>query len=143
MPEQKKNTLQQVLEAHQAVTNLIDSDKRNKYILSSATRIKLAANLRKTRGPAQDYEKERVELVKSLGEVDEKGSTKVKPENQEKFESDLKAMLATETDVVFTPITEAALLGVTEEEEKAGKKANQIDIDLIAFMQEVGLLKNE
>ena len=143
MSEPKKNTLQQVLEAHQAVTTLIDSDKRNKYVLSSATRIKLAGNLRKTRGPAEDYEKERVELVKTLGEVDEKGSTKVKPENQAKFEEELKTMLAQETDVTFNPITEAALLGATEEEEKAGKKANQIDIDLIAFMQEVGLLKNE
>jgi hypothetical protein len=143
MSEQKKLSVQQVCEANQAIMALIDSDKRNKFILSSATRIKLAGNLRKTKDIAADYDTERQALVKELGAVDETTkSVTVKPENNDAFSTQLKAMLAVETDVVLNPITEAALLGVTEEEEKAGKKANQIDIDLIAFMQEIGLLTN-
>ena len=140
MSDTKKLTVRQVIDAHHGISNLIDSDKRNKFILSSATRIKLAGNLRKTKAVFEDYETERTALVQELGSKDDKGNVTVTPENQDKFATTLKVALDVETDVVLNPITEAALLGVTEDEEKAGKKANQIDIDLIAFMQEVGLL---
>ena len=140
MSEAKKLTVRNVIDAHQGISTLIDSDKRNKFVLSSATRIKLAGNLRKTKAVYEDYETERTALVKELGTADEKGNVTVTPENQEQFASTLKAALDQESDVTLNPITAAALFGCTEDEEKAGKKPNQIDIDLVAFMQEIGLV---
>jgi hypothetical protein len=140
MSDTKKLTVRNVIDAHHGISSLIDSDKRNKFVLSSATRIKLAGNLRKTKAVFEDYETERTALVQELGSKDDKGNVTVTPENQDKFATTLKAALDQETDVTLNPVTTEAIFGCTEDEEKSGKKPNQIDIDLVAFMQEIGLV---
>lgn len=135
-------TVEKVVEAYHVLTSLIQSDKQNKFVLSSATRITLAGNLRRVKDVYNDYEAERQELVKRLaGEPDPKtGNVTVDPKNNEEFQKELKKALAEPTDIVLKAITPEQLYGATEEEEKKGKKPNQIDIDLHAFLEEVGLL---
>jgi hypothetical protein len=121
-------TTKEVVKAQHAINSLIEQDKENKFIFPSAIRIKQAGNLRRTRPVVEDYLKEHETLVRRLGKASESGNITVTPENVEEFNRENNAMLAEPTDVVLTPMTEKDL------------GENQLSIDLIATLQEVGLL---
>lgn len=129
-----------VLVAHNALESLIKSDKANKLILTSATRIKIAGFLRKTRPVREDYDNANIETVRSLGEevVDKPGSFRVKGENITKYAEQNKAALCVPTEVKFDSISVADLFGDPDAE---AKDQNQVDMDVIAVLQDVGIIK--
>ena len=145
-------SVKQVLEAQGVINALLVADRDNKYVLASATRIKLAGNLRKTRPVVEDYQNEHKELVKRLGEPikDEKtgkdtGAIKVKPENQEEFTKENEGMLNAVTEVWLNPVEAWQLSGVSKAEfenpETDASKHNQIPVDVYASLISVGLVK--
>lgn len=118
-----------VVKAQHAINSLIEQDKENKFIFPSAIRIKLAGNLRKTRPVVEDYLKEHETLVRRLGKAQkEGGNITVTTENVEEFNKENNAMLDEATEVTLNPIGEKDL------------GENQLSIDLIATLQDVGLL---
>lgn len=120
-----------VLTAHLAILDLIEADKTNKFVFASATRIKLAGNLRKTRPVFEEFTKEKDELIKRLGAPVEgkPDEVKVTEENQAKFVSEIEAMYEADSDVTLNPV-DAKDLG-----------ENQLPIDLLANLETFGLLK--
>ncbi len=124
-------TVKQSIEANVTLESLISSDKDNKFVFPSSARIGFAGMLRKTRPILSDYQSEHSILVKRLGEeIDkEKGIWKVKAENTAEFNKENEAMLNEETDVVLKPISVSEL------------GENQIPIDLLATLIDVGVIK--
>lgn len=118
------------VKAQHIINTLIEEDKANKFVFPSSIRIKLAGNLRKTRPVVEDYLKEHESLVKRLGEPlkDKPDQIMVKAENANEFTKENEGMLAEKTDITLNPITEKDL------------GENQLSIDLIANLQDVGLL---
>ena len=132
-------TLRQVSEGAAALKALIEADKKNKIVLSSAVRIKFAGNVRKTREPLEDYAELRTEKVKELGEevADKPGSFKIKPENVKAWYDFENDALSAVTEVKFQPVTEAELFG---DPDLGPEKQNQIDIDVLDVFKDVGIL---
>lgn len=133
-------TVKQVIQANVALTELVKADKENKFILPSAVRIKLAGNLRKTRPVSDEYLEAYNLLVERLGEQVEgapEGSLKVKKENIATFKQEHKDALAVEKDITLTSVKQKDILG----DDGDGKKSNQIPVDLLADLIEVGVIQ--
>jgi hypothetical protein len=143
MSEANQLTVQKIYDAHIALSKLIETDKVNKFFFSRTVRMRISSYIRKTRPIFEDYTKERDDLIRALGELtNEKTQTyKVKPENQDQFNSEIKAMLEATYEIEFKPLTQDELFGVTEQQEAGGSKPNQIEMDLINLLEDVGLLK--
>lgn len=119
----------QGVQAQNVIQALIQSDKDNHFVFPSSIRIKFAGNLRRVRPITEDYEQERNRLVKELGEkVGDTDQIKVKPENMQKFTEELNKVLEMDSEVELKPVSQADL------------GDNQIPIDLLATMLEVGLV---
>jgi hypothetical protein len=139
-------TVKQAVEAQGVIEALIQSDKENKYVLSGATRSRLAGSLRKTRPEVEEYRKQHSDLVKRLGEPIEgkEGSFKVKKENIEEFNKENQEMLSAETDIVLSPVDAHQIYGVSKEDYENAEstaKQNQIPIDLYSVLLETNLVK--
>ena len=146
-------TTKQLVDAHTALMELINGDKQNKFVLSSAVRIRLAGNVRKTKDAVDEYIKERNELVTKLGQpvlgkdgnpVDGQLEVPVGTENYKKFVEEVEAMNAEVSEITLATIKEHELFGVTEkaykDESRDGTKDNQIPADLIAILQDLKIL---
>lgn len=141
--------VKQACTAHEAIQALIKDDRENKLVFPSSVRIKLAAQLRKTKPVYQEFSEEKIRLFKLYGEPvldkdgKDTGSMKLKPENTERVDEELKAALAVDTGIVLTPITTEDLAGVSEAHLKVypDAKQNQVDIELVAVLMDSGLLK--
>lgn len=123
--------LKQVLEAYAAIHQLIAADKANKWVLSSATRIKLAGNLRRAKVVQDDFVEERNKLIEKHGALQPDGSSdvgKATPEERKAFQAAHHALTETESDFTPSPITKADLC------------ENQIAIDVLAVLLDTGLL---
>lgn len=121
-------TTEKVLKANIALQSLLKADTENKFVFKTATRFKLAQNLRKVSPIQEDVEKSRNELIVRLGEQDEKGNTAVKSENIHAFSEALKELLAVKVDVEFIPIKVDDL------------GENQIPVDTLAALIEFGIV---
>lgn len=137
-------TVRQVLETRGVLGDLVIKDKENKYVFSGATRVKLALILRKLNPVQEEFQKENTDLIKELGKpmVNEKGE--VQPDNFEvakdspeyvTFLARQKELLDAETDIVLTPIPQESIVG-----NEGDPRSNQIPIDLIGLLFDVGLL---
>ncbi len=154
-------TVKQALEAQVVLKEFIEKDKQNKWIISSATRIKLALNLRKLNPVADTFTEENAKLVREYGvqEVEPDtgkaidGSFRVQPgtENYTKFFALQKEALAADSEVELSPVKADDLIGsdappVTTNDGtviRAAIKSNQVPVDLITFLFDVGLLIEE
>lgn len=124
-----KLTIKNIISAHGALLDLSQNDRANKFVFSSAIRLRLALNLRQTRPVFENYEERRVELVEKLGSpATASGTSRVKPENLPTFKAEHDAMLKEETDVQLNPLKEAEL------------GENQIPFDTLAALLDSGLL---
>jgi len=121
-------TTEKALKAHLALQNLLKADTDNKFVFKTATRFKLAQNLRKLTPIQEDVEKERNGLIIRLGSVDEKGNTIVKQENVGAFQQGIQELLAVKVDVEFTPVKVDDL------------GENQIPVDILAALIEFGIV---
>jgi hypothetical protein len=143
-----KLTVKQACTAREAIQALIKDDREDKYVLSSAVRIKLAGNLRKVKPVYDDYTEQRQAVFTKYGEkvLDNDGKEtdqiKLKPENVEVANKELEAALNVETDVELKPVTVEDLSGVTAADKKAHPeiKENQVDVELLGVLLDVGLL---
>lgn len=138
--------IKSILAAHAALTDLINLDRQNKLVLHSSVRIRLAGAIRKTRPTVEDFTEQNNELVMKYGtqvlDKDQKpveGQWEVRPDSTtfETFRTEKQALLDTDMEVSLSPLCTADLFGKTEDE----TKQNQIPLDLIDVMLEVGLLK--
>jgi hypothetical protein len=121
-------TTEKALKAHLALQNLLKADTDNKFVFKTATRFKLAQNLRKLTPIQEDVEKERNGLIIRLGSIDEKGNTIVKQENVGAFQQGIQELLAVKVDVEFTPVKVDDL------------GENQIPVDILAALIEFGIV---
>jgi hypothetical protein len=121
-------TTEKALKAHLALQNLLKADTDNKFVFKTATRFKLAQNLRKVTPVQEDVEKERNGLVVRLGSTDENGNTIVKQENIKAFQDGLKELLDVKVEVDFIPIKVDDL------------GENQIPVDILAALIEFGIV---
>lgn len=121
-------TTEKALKAHLALQNLLKADTDNKFVFKTATRFKLAQNLRKLTPIQEDVEKERNGLIIRLGSVDEKGNTIIKQENVAAFQQGIQELLAVKVDVEFTPVKVDDL------------GENQIPVDILAALIEFGIV---
>lgn len=121
-------TTEKALKAHLALQNLLKADSDNKFVFKTATRFKLAQNLRKLTPIQEDVDKERNGLIIRLGSVDEKGNTIVKQENVGAFQQGIQELLAVKVDVEFTPVKVDDL------------GENQIPVDILAALIEFGIV---
>jgi hypothetical protein len=121
-------TTEKALKAHLALQNLLKADTDNKFVFKTATRFKLAQNLRKVTPIQEDVEKERNGLIVRLGSLDEKGNTIVKQENVGAFQQGIQELLAVKVDVEFTPVKVDDL------------GENQIPVDILAALIEFGIV---
>lgn len=121
-------TTDKVLKANLALQSLLKADSDNKFVFKTATRFKLAQNLRKAAPIQEDVEKARNELIVRLGEQDEKGNTAVKQENIGAFSEGIKELLSVKVDVEFIPV----------KVEDLGE--NQIPLDTLAALIEFGIV---
>lgn len=122
--------LKNVLEAHGAISQIIAADRENKWVLSSATRIKLAGNLRKTREINEDFTQERNALIEKFGIKMPDGSFRIQPNTEDaaKFFATEKPLYDVEVEFIPSPINQSDL------------GENQIGIDLLAILMDTGLL---
>jgi uncharacterized protein YaaR (DUF327 family) len=121
-------TTEKALKAHVALQNLLKADTDNKFVFKTATRFKLAQNLRKLTPVQEDAEKERNSLIVRLGSTDENGNTIVKQENVAAFQNAIKELLEVAVNLEFTPIKVDDL------------GENQIPVDIMAGLIEFGIL---
>jgi len=121
-------TTEKALKAHLALQNLLKADTDNKFVFKTATRFKLAQNLRKLAPIQEDVEKSRNELIVRLGSADENGNTIVKPENVPAFSEGIKELLAVKVDIEFIPVKVDDL------------GENQIPVDVLAALIEFGIV---
>lgn len=121
-------TTEKALKAHLALQNLLKADTDNKFVFKTATRFKLAQNLRKLTPIQEDVEKERNGLIVKLGSTDENGNTIVKQENVAAFQQGIQELLAVKVDVEFIPIKVDDL------------GENQIPVDILAALIEFGIV---
>lgn len=140
-----KLTVKQVLSAYAALLGLIEADRQNKYVLSSATRIKLAGNVRRAKAIVEDAQEARDDLIKKLGKPNKDGVQSIEPNTPEKaiFDEETKKALDSETDLEgFSTVTEEDLFGKTVKDKDGNEKPqNQIDIDALSVLLDVGVLK--
>lgn len=123
--------LEKIVRAFETLTTLSLLDKEKGYDFKVATRLKVASNIRVLRPYVQDYMTQKEVLVRSLGtELKDKGQIAVLPENFDKFKAQNDEMLAVEHDVSFSTLKESEL------------GSNQIPFEVLADMQETGLLKD-
>lgn len=137
-------TVKQALEARAVLADLVGKDKENKYVFSGATRVKLALNLRKLNPIQEEFQKENTDLIKSLGKpiLDEKGaaipdSFEVPKDTDEfvVFQTKQKELLDADTDVTLSVLSEESIVG-----KEGDPRSNQLPIDLLGLLYEVGLL---
>lgn len=121
-------TTEKALKAHLALQNLLKADTDNKFVFKTATRFKLAQNLRKVTPIQEDVEKERNGLIVKLGSLDEKGNTIVKQENVPAFQQGIQELLAVKVEVEFIPVKVDDL------------GENQIPVDILASLIEFGIV---
>lgn len=121
-------TTEKALKAHLALQNLLKADTDNKFVFKTATRFKLAQNLRKLAPIQEDVEKERNGLIVKLGSQDENGSTIVKQENVAAFQQGIQELLSVKVDVEFISIKVDDL------------GENQIPVDILAALIEFGIV---
>lgn len=121
-------TTEKALKAHLALQNLLKADTDNKFVFKTATRFKLAQNLRKVTPIQEDVEKERNGLIVKLGSIDEKGNTIVKQENVPAFQQGIQELLAVKVEVEFIPVKVDDL------------GENQIPVDILASLIEFGIV---
>lgn len=121
-------TNEKALKAHLALQNLLKADTDNKFVFKTATRFKLAQNLRKLTPIQEDVEKERNGLIVRLGSLDENGNTIVKQENVAAFQQGIQELLAVKVDLEFIPVKVDDL------------GENQIPVDILAALIEFGIV---
>jgi len=121
-------TTEKALKAHLALQNLLKADTDNKFVFKTATRFKLAQNLRKVTPIQEDVEKERNGLIVKLGSLDEKGNTIVTQENVPAFQQGIQELLSVKVEVEFIPIKVDDL------------GENQIPVDILAALIEFGIV---
>lgn len=143
-----------------ALTELIKRDGENKWILPSSTRIKLSLNLRKLRPIQEEFTKENTENIKTYGtqQNDEAGkpidgnfSVDPATDQGKKFKAEQQALLDADSEVCLSPVKAEDLIGqdvppVTASDGtviRAGVRSNQIPMDLIALLFDVGILVEE
>lgn len=145
-----KLTVRSIIQAGDAIETLVKADQANKYVLSSATRIKLAGNLRKTRPVRDDYIEQRNALVVKFGEKvikdgKETDQIEIQPDSKNKpeFNKEHDGMLNSETDVALSKVSQVDLFGFTDEQVAANPalKQNQIDINLLLALQGAGVIE--
>ncbi len=128
----KTLTIKQALEANLVLESLISSDKSDKFVLASATRIKLAMNRRKLRPAVEEFQTQNNDLVKKYGKADEKNPENITVQNgtddYKAFILEQKGLLHSDAEVSLSPIKIADL------------GDNQIPIDLIDQLIEVGIV---
>lgn len=138
--------LKSILAAHAALSDLISLDRQNKLVLHSSVRIRLAGAVRKTRPTVEDFSEQNNELVMKYGtqvlDKDQQpvpGQFVVQPDSTtfETFRKEKQELLDTDIELTFTPLSTVDLFGKTEDE----TKQNQIPLDLLDALLEVGLLK--
>lgn len=136
-------TVKQVVEANNYLTLLIKADRENRIILSSATRMKLAGNLRPTKPVAEKYHEERAALFAKYGELNDKEEYVLRPSspNREAFNKELRELLAVETEIVsFQKVSHKDLFGEVVKSKDGDKPENQIDLDVLAGLIEFGII---
>jgi hypothetical protein len=123
-------TVQQSLEAYQVLKTLIESDKQNKFVFASSVRLKFSRQFAKLKNDVDAYKAEHAALVTRLGKqegdrisVDANG-----PEAVAEFNKENSRMLSQKTETELVPV----------KDEELGD--NQIPMDLLAVMVDVGLL---
>jgi hypothetical protein len=121
-------TTEKALKAHLALQNLLKADTDNKFVFKTATRFKLAQNLRKVTPIQEDVEKERNGLIVKLGSLDEKGNTIVTQENVPAFQQGIQELLSVKVEVEFIPVKVDDL------------GENQIPVDILAALIEFGIV---
>jgi hypothetical protein len=138
MSEVKLTTVKDAIAADQAIIQLIEADRKNSFVFPSDVRIRLAQNRRKTKPIWDDYEEQRVALVKRLAEPyaepkegEPAPTIKVAEKNNQEFLAEINKLMNEPVDFVLTPLTESDI------------GTNQVDINLLGIMAEVGLLKIE
>jgi hypothetical protein len=143
-------TVEQAIKAQGLIEKLIQSDKENKFVFSSSTRIRLSQNLRKTRPEVAGYNEDHRDLVVKLGKKvledgKDTGRIEIAPNSPEikEYVERKNQMLGCETEITLRSITVEELFGYSDEYVKAHPeiKQNQIDLDLLADLQDVGLVE--
>lgn len=153
-------SVQKALESYVSINELIKQDGVNKWVFPSSTRIKLALNLRKLRPIQEEFTKENTELIKQYGvqQNDEagkpiEGNFSVDPatEQGKLFRKEQQALLDADSEVCLSPVKAEDLIGqdvppVTTSDGtviRAGVRSNQIPVDLITLLFDVGILVEE
>ncbi len=150
-------TVKAAAEAHAALQLLLESDKENKFIFASATRCKLALNLRKTKPVADQFTEEQNRLVKQYGEpvlkpnpeggdpiVTDNMQIKADSPNWPKFRDEFETMLASDSEVVLSPMKAYELAGIPEDKfndpNAEPSKQNQIPTAVYSVLYATGVL---
>lgn len=134
MSSPKTLVVRDICKAHEAIVALIKDDRENKFVFPSAVRIKLAGNLRKTKPAYEDFTQVKIDLFKKYGDVvkDAEGKDtdkiQLRASDADKANKELAEALEVDTHQTLNPITVKDL------------GENQIDVELIAVLQDVGLL---
>jgi len=134
----------QVVDTNIALLGLIQADRENKIILSSAVRIRLAGILRKTKPIFEDYKEENTALFKKFGSLNKNGELEVAQNSPGRplFDEAIKAMNAEPTEIEsFPEVTHEELFGKVQKTKDGEKPENQIDLDVLSILMEVGILK--
>ncbi len=123
-------TIQQVVQGHEALVNLIKNDKEEKYTIPLAARVILAENLNLTIPVVEEFSKQHNALVAKYGEKQQDGSYKVTDTEKNKvFQIERQDYLNTESDVDSFQTIRLTDLG-----------QSQLSIDLVALLLKTGTL---
>jgi len=133
-----------VVDAHIALSALIQCDRANKYVLGSDVRIRLAGSLRKTKPVYEDYNAEKVRLFQKFGKPNKDGELEVGPSNPHyaEFHTELAKMNQEDTEIEgFSSVTKEELFGKIVKTKDGETPENQIDVDILTTLLEVGILE--
>lgn len=130
----KLNTL---IKINGGLVDLINKDKENKLLLSSALRLRLRDNIVTLRPALEAYQAENNALVEKYGTPipEDPFAKQVKQDSPhwEEFKTQFEAMLNEEYDVVIKPITESELLG-------AETKEFRVDVGMLLSLNDLGIV---
>ncbi len=132
--------LSQLIKINSAIVDLINKDRENKLLLSSALRLRLRDNIVQMRSAMDEYQKENNALVEKYGTLipDGSGMKQIKQdaEGWEEFKTQFEAMLNEEYDVTIKPITEAEILG-------SETKEYRVDVGMLINLNDLGVVVAE
>jgi hypothetical protein len=129
--------LNKVIQINGALVDLINKDKENKLLFSSALRLRLRDNFVGIKEIVASYQEENNSLVEKYGTPitgqPQYKEVKQDSENWEAFKTEFEAMLNEEYDVTIKPLTESELIN-------AETKEYRVDVATLISLNDLGLV---